>query len=884
MRTAKDIRSEFIRYFEDKGHRHVKSSSLVPYNDPTLLFTNAGMNQFKNVFLGIDQRDYTRATTSQKCVRAGGKHNDLETIGKTARHHTFFEMLGNFSFGDYFKKDAIHYAWTFLTKELGLPPEKLWITIYTDDDEAGELWKAETGFGDEKILRLGEKDNFWQMGDVGPCGPCSEIHFDRGEAYACDHPDGCALGVCDCDRWLEIWNLVFMQYNRDESGELTPLPRPSVDTGMGLERIASVMQGVDSNWETDLFTPLLAYVEELSDQTYHHDERGFTFRVIADHARACTFLIADGVLPSNEGRGYVLRRILRRATRLGKRIGLDKPFLYTFPAKVGQLMGDVYPEILEKQGFIEQTIRTEEERFLQTLQDGLKRVNETIAALEKKGEKTIDGPSAFMFYDTYGFPIDLTKDMAEEVGMTVDIEGFDRAMAKQREQSKGDRARVDLWDLAKRVREAYPNLAPTVFSGYDTLGGEAKVLGLLVDGEAQDYAYDATAQLIFDEVPFYAEGGGQVGDRGKLYGANGVFDVENTFKLPDGTFILAGYVDGRIDLHETLRAEVAADRRRATAKNHTATHLLHYALRELYGKDVHQAGSLVDPDHLRFDFTYDQAPTADELARLEAVINERIAAGGSVVAKNMSMDEAQEAGFMALFGEKYGDEVRTITAGGLSKELCGGTHVNDLADIGLFVITGEGSVSSGVRRIEAMTGLAAQRYLRAKADRLAAVAKTLKVNREEDLLPKLEQQEETIKALRKELAQMKAAETQKQLTDRLDQIVRIEEIEVLVDRVEAADPGELRTMADQYRDHLHSGVVVLAGVAADDKIALVAMRTADAGAQKIHAGQLIKALAERVGGKGGGRPDMAQAGGKDVAQLDAALKEVPALVQAQIER
>ncbi len=884
MIKANDVRREFIQYFEEKGHEHVRSGSLVPYNDPTLLFTNAGMNQFKDVFLGIDKRPYSRATTSQKCVRAGGKHNDLETVGKTARHHTFFEMLGNFSFGDYFKKEAIHYAWTFLTVNLGLPKEKLWITIYKDDDEAHDLWQEETGFPDEKILRLGEKDNFWQMGDIGPCGPCSEIHYDRGEDYACDCEEGCQLGVCDCDRWLEIWNLVFMQYNRAEDGSMTPLPRPSVDTGMGLERITSVLQHVDSNWETDLFVPLLDFVSELSGKEYHKDQRGFPFRVIADHARACTFLIADGVLPSNEGRGYVLRRILRRAVRLGKSIGLDEPFLYLFTEKVCELMGDVYPEIVEQKSFIESTIKKEEERFLQTLQDGLKRVNETVEALKKEGKTEIDGKSAFMFYDTYGFPIDLTKDIAEEEEMTVDVDGFEKAMAKQREMSKASRQQVDVWNLAKIVAAEYPDIKPTKFTGYTELAGESTVCGILIDGKKAEYGYDATASLILDKSPFYAQGGGQIGDSGACYGKNGVFRVENTIKLPDGTYILEGYIDGRIDVGDVVKTEVDSHKRANTARNHTATHILHYVLRDILGNEVHQAGSLVDDKHLRFDFSFQRALTREEIGKIEEAVNARILAGGPVVAREMSIDEARDEGYIALFGEKYGEQVRCIDAAGFSKELCGGTHVKDIATIGLFKIVTETAVSAGVRRIEAVSGEHAYHFVNDMLLILRDVADYLKVNKEGKTLARVMQINDQLKEARKEIEQLKSSQVRDALSERLKNIVEHNGCQVLVDKVQAKNPDELRNIADQYRDKLKNGIVVLGGVSDEGKVFLVGMKTAEDEVKKIHVGQIIKEIAALAGGKGGGRPDMAQAGGKDEAALDEALKQAVDVIKNSIEK
>lgn len=880
MLTGNEIRTKFVEYFESKGHTHVKSSSLVPYNDPTLLFTNAGMNQFKNVFLGLETRDYKRATTVQKCVRAGGKHNDLETVGKTARHHTFFEMLGNFSLGDYFKEDAIKFCWDFLTNELKLPAEKLYITIYEDDDEAYEIWHKVTGFDENKIYRLGKKDNFWQMGDVGPCGPCSEVHFDRGEDYACDNPDGCKLGVCDCDRWLEIWNLVFMQYNRDEDGNLTPLPRPNIDTGMGLERITSILQGVNTNYDTDLFVPLLKYVEELSGKPYFSDERGFAFRVIADHARACTFLIADGVLPSNEGRGYVLRRILRRAVRLGKSIGLNEPFLYKFTAKVVELMGDAYPEVREHQAYIESIIRNEEERFFQTLQDGLKIVNETVTAIKAKNGSVIDGESAFKFYDTYGFPIDLTKDIAEEEGMTVDIEGFEAAMAEQRRRAKKSQDVANVWDLAQHVTEAYPDLSATNFVGYTASEADVKVEGILIDNQSADYGYDVHASVILDETPFYAQGGGQIGERGQLLAKEGVFNVENTIKLADGKYVHQGYIDGRLDVNEVVHASVNMPLRKASARNHTATHLLHYALRQVLGDTVHQAGSLVNDSHLRFDFSSLNAMKAEEIARVEVIVNEEILKALPVNTYEATIDEAKESGHMALFGEKYGDTVRCVDAGENSKELCGGIHVANTGEIGLFKIMSESSVSAGVRRIEAVTGTVAYDVMTKQGELLGTITKKVKAQSSDEIIDKIAALEAQAKELQKEIDDMKLQQMKEAAANAQNTIHDVKGLQVIAQEVAAANMEDLRNQADLFRNKLDDGVVLLAAVN-DDQVQLVCMLTAGDAKKHLHAGNLIKETVALVGGKGGGRPDMAQAGGKDAKALPQALEAFVEIVEKQ---
>ncbi len=883
MLTGKEIRQMFIKYFESKGHTHVASSSLVPYNDPTLLFTNAGMNQFKDVFLGLEKRDYTRATTSQKCVRAGGKHNDLDTVGRTARHHTFFEMLGNFSFGDYFKREAITNAWNFLTEELKLPKDKLYITIYNDDDEAHDLWREIADVPEERIIRLGEKDNFWQMGETGPCGPCSEIHIDRGAEHACNHPDGCALGVCDCDRWLEIWNLVFMQYNRDENGVMTPLPRPSIDTGMGLERITSVMQNVNSNYDTDLIYPLIEKVEEISGQTYYRDHRGFPFRVIADHARSCTFLICDGVLPSNEGRGYVLRRILRRAVRFGKALGIEGPFLYKFSAKVVELMGEDYPELVEKLSFIEKVIKTEEERFQMTLSDGIRIVNDNIARLKAEGKTEIDGATAFMFYDTYGFPIDLTQDMAEEAGMTVDNAGFEAAMQAQRELSKKSKKDVTAWDLAFTVKEQLGDLDKTQFVGYEQLTVETTLDGMIVDGQKVMEAEEGQeVYAVLPVTPFYAMSGGQVGDHGVIRGATGKIVVDGTEKMPDGKYVHHGIVQGTIDVGEAVTGQVDTAIRQATARNHTATHLLHKALREVLGDHVHQAGSSVDAQRLRFDFSHMSAVTAEELAQVEQKVNEVILQAIPVTIFETGIDEAKKLGFTALFGEKYGDVVRCVQAGNYSMELCGGTHVSNISQIGLFKIISEGAVAAGVRRIEAVTGMGAYQYALQKEQLVAELGKTLK-SAEKDIISRVEQLSAQNKELEKEIAQLHAAASKNQVDDLLNQVKEVDGVKVLACEVEAADMNSLRDMSDLFRDKLQSGVVVL-GAKSDNGVNLIVAMTKDLTKQGLHAGNMIKAIAKVTGGGGGGRPDMAQAGGKDYSKLAEALGMVEGLIREQLTK
>ena len=882
MLTGKQIRQMFIKYFEDKGHTHVASSSLVPYNDPTLLFTNAGMNQFKDVFLGLEKRDYTRATTSQKCVRAGGKHNDLDTVGRTARHHTFFEMLGNFSFGDYFKRDAIKNAWGFLTEELKLPIDKLYITIYNDDDEAHDLWRELSPVPEERIFRLGEKDNFWQMGETGPCGPCSEIHIDRGAEFACNHPDGCALGVCDCDRWLEIWNLVFMQYNRDENGVMTPLPRPSIDTGMGLERITSVMQNVSSNYDTDLIYPLIEKVEEISGKTYDRGQAGFPFRVIADHARSCTFLICDGVLPSNEGRGYVLRRILRRAVRFGKTLGIEGAFLYKFSAKVVELMGEDYPELAEKLSFIEKVIKTEEERFQMTLSDGIRIVNDNIARLKAEGKTEIDGATAFIFYDTYGFPIDLTQDMAEESGMTVDEKGFEEAMKAQRELSKKSKKDITAWDLAFTVKEQLGDLDKTKFIGYEQLSTETVLAGMIADGQKIEEAEEGQeVYVVLPVTPFYAMSGGQAGDHGVISGATGKIVVDNTEKMPDGKYVHHGVVSGTVVAGETVTAQVDEAVRQATARNHTATHLLHKALQEVLGDHVHQAGSSVDAQRLRFDFSHMSAVTAEELAKVEAKVNEVILQAIPVNIFETGIEEAKKLGFTALFGEKYGDVVRCVQAGDYSMELCGGTHVANISQIGLFKIVSEGAVAAGVRRVEAVTGMGAYQYALQKEQLLAELGRTLKTP-EKDLISRVEQLGAQNKELEKEIAQLHAAASKNQVDGLLNNVKEVNGVKLLACEVEAADMNSLRDMSDMFRDKLGSGVVVL-GAKSESGVNLIVAATKDLTKQGIHAGNIIKEIAKVTGGGGGGRPDMAQAGGKDYTKLAEALAMAETLVAGQLK-
>ena len=882
MLSGNDIREKFLAYFESKGHTRVPSSSLVPHNDPTLLFANAGMNQFKDVFLGLEKRPYTRATTSQKCVRAGGKHNDLDTVGRTARHHTFFEMLGNFSFGDYFKRDAITYAWDFLVNVMGLPQDKLYITIYQDDDEAYALWRELTPVPHERIIRMGEKDNFWSMGDTGPCGPCSEIHIDRGEKHSCG--PNCGIGKCDCDRYLEIWNLVFMQYNRDADGKMTPLPRPSIDTGMGLERITSVIQDVDSNYDTDLLIPIIKAIENLCGRGYNKDQRGFPFRVIADHIRSCTFLISDGVIPGNEGRSYVLRRILRRAVRFGKVLGIEKPFMYNLVPVVVGLMQDAYPEINEKSEFVAKVIRLEEERFHETLNDGIRLASEIIKNVREKGQGILPGEEIFRLYDTFGFPLDLSKDIAEEAGLNVDLAGFNTAMEEQRKRARAARQENRAWDLALTVANVAKDVPATSFCGYENLNSETSVQALIRDGElvTAEVIDGDEVYLLVEQTPFYAESGGQVGDKGEALGKNGQIHITATLKMPDGKIVHQGIVKGEISSNERLEMVVASELRTATARNHTATHLLHKALQVVLGGHVHQAGSVVEPDRLRFDFSHLTSLTAQEIKRVEDIVNEQVMANLAVVTMETTLEAARESGATALFGEKYGDVVRVVNITDFSKELCGGTHVRGTGEIGLFKITAEGAIGAGIRRIEAVSGEGVRRLLEEKEQLTSELAGILKTpvqelpRRVEGLLEELKQKE-------KMLEKFEAQTAKDQVDDLLKTVVHVKGIPVLVARVQARDMEALRNMTDMFREKLDSGIVVL-GCVIDEKVSFIVAVTKDLIAKGAHAGNIIREVAKIAGGSGGGRPDMAQAGGKNIAMLDEALASSPKIIEKYLNK
>ena len=879
--TGNELRERFLKFFASKGHTIVHSSSLVPANDPTLLFTNAGMVQFKDVYLGLDRRPFTRATTAQKCVRAGGKHNDLDTVGRTARHHTFFEMLGNFSFGDYFKREAITYAWEFLTRVIELPPERLWVTIYQDDDEAYHLWQEIAGLPAERIIRMGEKDNFWAMGDTGPCGPCSEIIYDRGPEHACSSTP-CALGACDCDRWLEIWNLVFMQYERDSDGNLSPLPRPSIDTGMGLERVASVLQGVNSNFDTDLIAPLIKAIEDITGQNYDPGAGGFPFRVIADHARSCTFLIADGVLPGNEGRSYVLRRILRRAARFGKALGIDEPFLYRLVDTVVAIMGRAYPEVAEQQEHIARVIEQEEVRFHETLNEGLKVLNGILDRARQEGREVINGQEAFTLYDTYGFPLDLTEEIGAEAGFKVDRAGFDKAMAAQRERARAAREDVKAYDFALAFAGALADIGGTTFTGYDRLEDQGTVLALFRDGErVTSLEAEASGYAVLDRTPCYPEGGGQVGDQGTLQWPGGRARLEDTRRLPDGKIVHQVTVTaGTMTAGQEVEVTVDRERRRATARNHTVTHLLHRALKNTLGEHVNQAGSLVTPEHLRFDFTHFAPLRAEELQAVEAEVNRQILADLPVTTLETSLQEAKAMGATALFGEKYGERVRVVKIDAYSMELCGGTHLLSTSQAGSFRLVSEAGIGAGVRRIEAVTGAAALARAMEERRELDTIASLLKVppaqaaQRVQHLIEQNKENERELAHLRKELA----ARTVDELLDRIQEVAGVP---VLSARVQITDPEALRDTAETLRSRLGSGVVVL-GSQHDGRVNFVAMVSKDLVQRGVHAGNLLREVARVASGGGGGRADMAQAGGRDPSKLDQALAYSLKVVATQV--
>lgn len=873
MKTS-ELRQKFLKFFETKGHTVVRSSSLVPHDDPTLLFTNAGMNQFKDVFLGFDKRPYSRATTAQKCVRAGGKHNDLENVGYTARHHTFFEMMGNFSFGDYFKRDAIHFAWEFLTSPewLNIPKDKLLATVYAEDDEAYNIWLNEIGMPSERIVRIGDNkgakyasDNFWQMGDTGPCGPCSEIFYDHGEEIWGGIPGSPEE---DGDRWIEIWNCVFMQFNRDEQGNMNPLPKPSVDTGMGLERMAAVMQHVHSNYEIDLFQDLLKAVARETGAAFSMDEP--SLKVIADHIRSCSFLIADGVLPSNEGRGYVLRRIIRRAVRHGYKLGQSKPFFHKLVTDLVKEMGDAYPELKEKQAQIEEALKNEESRFAQTLETGMALLENALA----KGGKTLDGEIIFKLYDTYGFPYDLTADICRERNIELDEAGFEREMEAQRARARAAQS------FKANAQLPYDG-QDTEFKGYSERQTESKVLALYKDGEQVNELNEGdSGAVVIDFTPFYAESGGQVGDVGYIFSGENRFEVRDTQKIKAAVFGQFGVqTSGRLKVGDSVTAKVDDEIRNANMRNHSATHLMHKALRDVLGEHVEQKGSLVTAESTRFDISHPQAVTAEEIAEVERRVNEAILANVAVNAAIMSMEDAQKTGAMMLFGEKYGEEVRVLQMGGFSTELCGGTHVSRTGDIGLFKIISEGGIAAGVRRIEAITGLNALKWAQEQERLVKDIIAETKAQTEKDVLAKIQAGAAHAKALEKELARAKAELAVHAGAKLLDDAKDLGAAKLVAAQIEA-DAAALREIVTDLTGKSDNAVILLAAVN-DGKVSLCAGVSKPL-TGKVKAGDLVKFAAEQVGGKGGGRPDLAQAGGTDADKLPAVLDSVKDWVGAKL--
>ncbi len=874
--TGQEIREAFLEYFQKQGHTVVPSSPLIPKDDPTLLFTNAGMVQFKDTFLGKEIRPYSRAVSCQKCVRAGGKHNDLENVGHTARHHTFFEMLGNFSFGDYFKQDAIRFGWEFLTVNMELPVDKLWVTVFTKDDEAEKIWR-QVGVSADRIVRLGEKDNFWSMGEVGPCGPCSEILIDQGESFSCGKPD-CRVG-CDCDRYLELWNLVFMQYNRDGQGQLSPLPKPSIDTGMGLERITAVKQHVAGNFESDLFRPIINVISELAGVDYNDNhEHDVSLHVVADHARAITFLINDQVMPSNEGRGYVLRRIIRRAVRHGRLLGIDRAFLYKMVGVVVGQMRGCYPDLPERREYIASVTLNEEERFSHTLEQGTKIINELVKNVRASGARHVDGKEVFKLYDTYGFPIDLTREILEENDLTFNQAEFEAAMRQQQEQ-----ARKHWKGAAKEVNSVYKELAGSLDETEfvrDVSELDVKVLALIKRDEAVSvmrHGEDNKAEIVLEKTPFYPEKGGQMADTGWINIESGRFKVENVLEVLPGFIIHQGVLEsGFLAQDQTVTAKVDDPRRRQLACNHTATHILQAVLRQVLGDHIKQAGSLVAPERLRFDFTHFARITPRELKRVEALVNEHVRANYSVEIQSMDIDEAIASGATALFDEKYSQRVRVVSVGGVSKELCGGTHLRASGEIGLFKLVGESSVAAGIRRIEAVTGPDAYKYVARESEQLAGAASLLRCSPVE-VVARTEKLLENIKRQEKELARLKDKLVAGQVDEYLSAVREIKGIKILSAQVhEAADVEGLRSLSDLLKQRLSSGVIVL-GAEINQKVALLTIVSKDL-VPALHAGNIVKQVARITGGGGGGRPDMAQAGGKDVSRLKTALDEVYTIV------
>ncbi len=871
--SGKKIRETFLRFFEQKGHTRVKSSSLIPKNDPTLLFTNAGMVQFKDYFLGKEKPPFKRATSCQKCMRAGGKHNDLENVGKTARHHTFFEMLGNFSFGDYFKREAIKFAWELVTQVFKLPKDRLYVSVYEKDDEAFRIWRDEIGVPQERIYRLGEKDNFWAMGETGPCGPCSEIYYDRGEEFSCG--ENCGIGSCDCDRFLEIWNLVFMQYERDESGNLKPLAHPSIDTGMGLERIASVLQNVNSNYETDLIFPIIKWAEKISGVKYgQNHQNDVSLRVIADHLRAMTFLIADGCLPSNEGRGYVLRRIIRRASRHGRLLGLNQPFLHKGVDVVCQILGDVYPEIVESKELAQQVIKKEEERFERTLVKALPILESMLKEAKQSG--VLSGESIFKLYDTYGFPVDLIIEAAQDEGLEVDLEGFDKALQRQRELARSSRkveAQKVVSPQIKELSEKYPS----VFVGYDKLEENSKIVAVLDEnGNVVDALREGqSGMVILDKTPFYAEKGGQVADVGVIESDSAkaqVLDVQNL--TTDLIAHKVKVVRGSLKAGQFVRAQVDVEKRKATARAHTATHLLHKALRDVLGEHVRQAGSLVMPDRLRFDFTHFEQPSEQEIKKVEELVNGWIIDNLPVTVKQMPYSEALKSGAVALFDEKYGDTVRVVSVGDVSSELCGGTHAKRSGDIGLFKIVSESAVSSGTRRIEALVGQKALKKVQNWQDKLNKLRQMLKSS-EEELLKKAERALEENKKLKKELERLKKKLALSEILKSAEKAQTVNGIKVICAEVEGASAKELFDVADAVRSKFSPSAVFLVGKSGS-KLSFVIALSPEL-TKEFNAGRIAKEVSKHIKGSGGGKAEFAQGGGKDPSGVEKAFENFKSL-------
>jgi len=874
---SKEIRDLFIKYFSDNSHQYVSSSPVVPMADPTLLFTNAGMNQFKDVFLGKEERPYKRAVSSQKCIRAGGKHNDLDNVGFTARHHTFFEMLGNFSFGDYFKEDAIFFCWDLMHNIMKLPKDRLWVTVFKDDDEAIKIWKRVSGLPESRILKMGAKDNFWSMGETGPCGPCSEIIIDQGAQFSCS-PD-CGIGSCDCDRFLELWNLVFMQFNRSEDSGIAPLPKPSIDTGMGLERITAILQGVHSNFETDLILPIINSLEDISGKKYTIDEQGASFRVIADHARCLSFALADGAYPSNEGRGYVLRKILRRGARFGLKIGLEEPFIHKLVEKVAQIMGYAYPEIVAKQKEIEGIIYNEEVRFKETLSDGMKRINEVLSGIKDKGIDYIPGEQIFKLYDTYGIPVDIIEDVAREEHLNVDMPSFEQMMEKQRSLAKSAKKDAGV----KKKDELYCTIArqmksPVVFEAYDSDESITTVVCIIRENDVSDFASEGdNIEIVLQTTPFYAESGGQVGDKGRITSSCCEIDVINTFSPVSGLIIHEGkIIKGQIQTNDTVKAIVDSQRRAEIKKHHSATHLLHYSLRKVLGEHVRQAGSLVEPDRFRFDFTHFQALSDREIEEISRLVNELIQKNIEQKTELKDIKQAREEGAMALFGEKYEQKVRVVSFGNISKELCGGTHVKAAGEIGFMAVCSESSIASGVRRIEAVCGKSAQDYFFCRERIIKDLCGYLRTCPEE-IKDKVEKLVEEKKKLEKDFQNLKAKQGSESIERIIGELKTVNGVNVLVKNFGDCDKEYLRNMGDMIKNKLPSAIICL-GAKNGGQIIFLVMVSQDLVKQGYHAGNLAKQIAQVAGGNGGGRPDMAQAGAKDVEKLDMALEYIYSLI------